>query len=67
MQAYSQGLWVLCAEIGVAWHILRAGDLDFRAVALSYRLLAVLLSVFFSQMQAHSQGLCVLCAEIDVA
>ena len=39
----------------------------FRAVALSFRLLAVLLSVFFSQMQAHSQGLCVLCAEIGVA
>ena len=32
MQALSQGLWVLRAEMGVAWHILGAGG--FRAVAL---------------------------------
>ena len=31
------------------------------------RLVAVLLSVFFSQMQALSQGLWVLCAEMGVA
>ena len=31
------------------------------------RLLAVLLSVFSSQMQAHSQGLWFLCAEMGVA
>ena len=31
------------------------------------RLVAVLLSVFSSQMQAHSQGLWVLCAEMGVA
>ena len=30
-------------------------------------LLAVLLSVFFSQMEAHSQELWVLCAEMGVA
>ena len=28
MQAHSQGLWVLCAEIGVAWHILGAGEVS---------------------------------------
>ena len=28
MQALSQGLWVLCAEIGVAWHILDAGEVS---------------------------------------
>ena len=39
----------------------------FSAVALCFRLLAVLLSVFFSQMQAHIQGLWVLCAEMGVA
>ena len=26
MQVLSQGLWVLCAEMGVAWHILGAGE-----------------------------------------
>ena len=26
MQALSQGLWVLCTEMGVAWHILGAGE-----------------------------------------
>ena len=26
VQAHSQGLWVLCAEIGVPWHILGAGE-----------------------------------------
>ena len=25
MQALSQGLWVLCAEMGMAWHILGVG------------------------------------------
>ena len=25
MQALSLGLWVLCAEMGVAWHILGVG------------------------------------------
>ena len=28
MQAHSQGLWVLCAEMGVAWHILGAGEVS---------------------------------------
>ena len=28
MQAFSQGLWVLCAEMGVAWHILGAGEVS---------------------------------------
>ena len=28
MQALSQGLWVLCAEMGVAWHILGAGEVS---------------------------------------
>ena len=28
MQALRQGLWVLCAEIGVAWHILGAGKVS---------------------------------------
>ena len=28
MQALSQVLWVLCAEIGVAWHILGAGEVS---------------------------------------
>ena len=28
MQALSQGLWVLCAKMGVAWHILGAGELS---------------------------------------
>ena len=28
MQALSQDLWVLCAEIGVAWHILGAGEVS---------------------------------------
>ena len=28
MQAFSQGLWVLCSEIGVAWHILGAGEVS---------------------------------------
>ena len=32
MQALSKGLWVLCTEMSVAWHILGAGG--FRAVAL---------------------------------
>ena len=26
MQVLSQELWVLCAEMGVAWHILGAGE-----------------------------------------
>ena len=28
MQALSQGLWVLCSEMGVAWHILDAGEVS---------------------------------------
>ena len=28
MQALSQGLWVLCAEMGVAWHMLGAGEVS---------------------------------------
>ena len=28
MQALSQGLWVLCAEMGVAWCILGVGDVS---------------------------------------
>ena len=28
MQALSQALWVLCAEMGVAWHILGAGEVS---------------------------------------
>ena len=28
MQALSQGLWVLCAEMGVAWHILGVGEVS---------------------------------------
>ena len=28
MQALSQGLWVLCAEMGVAWHILGVGKVS---------------------------------------
>ena len=28
MQVLSQGLWVLCAEMGVAWHILGAGEVS---------------------------------------
>ena len=28
MKAHSQGLWVLCAEIGVAWHIPGAGEVS---------------------------------------
>ena len=28
MEAHSQGLWVLCAEMGVAWHILGAGEVS---------------------------------------
>ena len=28
MQALSQGLWVLCAEMGVAWHILGTGEVS---------------------------------------
>ena len=28
IQALSQGGWVLCAEIGVAWHILGAGEVS---------------------------------------
>ena len=28
MQALSQGLWVLCSEMGVAWHILGAGEVS---------------------------------------
>ena len=28
MQVHSQGLWVLCAEMGVAWHILGAGEVS---------------------------------------
>ena len=28
MQALSQGLWVLCAEMGVAWRILGAGEVS---------------------------------------
>ena len=28
MQAHSQGLWFLCAEIGVAWHILGVGEVS---------------------------------------
>ena len=27
-QALSQALWVLCAEMGVAWHILGAGEVS---------------------------------------
>ena len=26
MQALSQGLWVLCAKMGVAWHILEVSE-----------------------------------------
>ena len=28
IQALSQGGWVLCTEIGVAWHILGAGEVS---------------------------------------
>ena len=28
MQSLSLGLWVLCAEMGVAWHILGAGEVS---------------------------------------
>ena len=28
MQALRQGLWVHCAEMGVAWHILGVGDVS---------------------------------------
>ena len=28
MQALSQGLWVLCAKMGVAWHILGVGEVS---------------------------------------
>ena len=28
MEAHSQELWVLCAEMGVAWHILGAGEVS---------------------------------------
>ena len=35
MQAHSQGLWVLCAEMGVAWHILGAGGLPAVAISLA--------------------------------
>ena len=28
MQALSQGMWVLCAEMGVAWHIRDAGEVS---------------------------------------
>ena len=28
MHALSQGVWVLCAEIGVAWHILGEGEVS---------------------------------------
>ena len=28
MQALSQGLWVLCAKMGVAWHILGVGGVS---------------------------------------
>ena len=28
IQALSQGLWVFCAEIGVAWHILDSGEVS---------------------------------------
>ena len=28
MQVLRQGLWVLCAEMGVAWHILGAGEVS---------------------------------------
>ena len=28
VQAISQGLWVICAEMGVAWHILGAGKVS---------------------------------------
>ena len=28
MQALSQGLWVLCAEMSVAWRILGAGEVS---------------------------------------
>ena len=80
MQALSQGLWVLCAEMGMASMCGRG----FRAVALclakidpfywpsdSYsteiRLLAVLLPLFSRQMQVVSQRLWVLDAEMGVA
>ena len=70
MQVLSHGLWVLCAEMGAASRCGRG----FRAVALCLaknrailRLLAVLLSVFSSQMQVLSQWLWVLCAEMGVA
>ena len=48
MQALSQGLRVLCAEMGVAWHLLGAGELSEpysslfsqnRAILLAFRLL----------------------------
>ena len=42
-------------------------SLAFRLLQYCDRLLAVLLSVFFSQMQAHSQGLRGFCAEMGVA
>ena len=73
----------LCAEMSVVWHILDAGvvseavALCLTKTELFYwpsdsssteiRLLAVLLSVFSSQMQALSEGLWVLCAEMSVA
>ena len=80
MQAISQGLWVLCAEMGMASMCGRG----FKAVALclakidpfywhsdssstEFRLLAVLLTVFSRQMQAVSQRLWVLGAEMGVA
>ena len=28
MQVLSEGLWVLCAQMGVAWHILDAGEVS---------------------------------------
>ena len=28
MQALNKGLWVLCAEMSVAWHILGAGEVS---------------------------------------
>ena len=28
VQAHSQGLWFLCAEMGVAWHIVGAGEVS---------------------------------------
>ena len=41
--------------------------LAFRLLQYCDRILAVLLSVFFSQVQAHSKGLWVFCAEMGVA